>query len=51
MKFGADFHRHIIPEWRVNYVDYNLLKGLIKSLSFSGRVEVRSLLAPEQLLT
>ncbi|KAK3935169.1 Glycerophosphoryl diester phosphodiesterase family-domain-containing protein [Diplogelasinospora grovesii] len=31
MRFGQDLHRRIIPEWSEYYVDYSLLKGLIKS--------------------
>lgn len=32
MKFGQELHRHTIPEWHEHYIDYNLLKRLVKSL-------------------
>ncbi|OIW26064.1 GDPD-domain-containing protein [Coniochaeta ligniaria NRRL 30616] len=31
MRFGHDFHKHMIPEYHRHYVDYNLLKRLAKS--------------------
>ena len=30
MKFGQKFHLFQVPEWEAFYVDYNLLKQLIK---------------------
>lgn len=36
MKFGQDFHQHMLPEWGHHYVHYNLLKRLAKSLSAPG---------------
>lgn len=50
MRFGHDFHGHIVPEWSQHYVDYNLLKGLVKLSCFSGRVKTVSLLVPGPLL-
>ena len=36
MKFGEDFYRRIIPERSQHYVDYNLLKRLIKAAALPG---------------
>ncbi|KAK4447294.1 putative glycerophosphodiester phosphodiesterase [Podospora aff. communis PSN243] len=30
MKFGRTMHRHFVPEWSGHYIDYNLLKCLLK---------------------
>ncbi|RYO73962.1 hypothetical protein DL766_006109 [Monosporascus sp. MC13-8B] len=36
MRFGQDLHRWFIPEWSEHYVDYNRLKGSIKSSALLG---------------
>ena len=37
MRFGKQFHRHVLPEWDRYYIDYNVLKQLIKTSVFSGK--------------
>lgn len=32
MKFGHEVFKKMVPEWRAAYVDYNLLKTLLKPL-------------------
>jgi SPX domain protein involved in polyphosphate accumulation len=32
MKFGLRLRREAIPEWRSQYIDYNSLKRLLKSI-------------------
>lgn len=36
MRFGHDFHRQVVPEWSQHYVDYSLLKRLIKDTGRGG---------------
>jgi hypothetical protein len=38
MRFGQDLHRHMVPEWNDYYVEYNLLKRLVKSAHLSGMI-------------
>lgn len=34
MKFGIQFEFHKIPEWYIEYLDYNKVKSLIKEFKF-----------------
>jgi len=38
MRFGHTMHRHFVPEWSEHYVDYNLLKCLIKLSNLPGTI-------------
>lgn len=38
MRFGCDLHRPNIPEWGECYVDYDLLKRLVKYSDTPGRI-------------
>lgn len=42
MRFGHDFHRRIVPEWRQYYVDYNLLKHLEKATGLAAYAELKN---------
>lgn len=37
MKFGKKFKDDVIPEWKTQYLDYKLLKKIIKRIKKSNR--------------
>lgn len=46
MKFGQNFHQQLVPEWEPFYVNYDLLKKLVKTgLATSSPCDFTGLLA------
>lgn len=35
MKFGRQFHRRVVPKWDQHYIDYNVIKRLLKTSVFT----------------